>query len=100
MSRYALSGAALQELDQIWSYIAKDDPDAADRWIEKLLDACDALARNPRMGHGRADLTNKSVLFWPVDRYLIVYRVNPDHIEVVAVTQGSRDIPSFLRERA
>jgi toxin ParE1/3/4 len=99
MNGYVLSEEALHELDEIWSYIAQDDPDAADRWIEKLLDACDTLVRNPRLGHVRADFTSKSVLFWPVDAYLIVYRVSTDHIDVLAVTQGSRDIPSYLRLR-
>jgi plasmid stabilization system protein ParE len=31
---------------------------------------------------------------------LIVYRVKDEEIQIVAVTQGARDIPSFLRERA
>ena len=99
MSRYELSKDALIELDEIWSYIARDDPDAADRWIGKLLDACETVSRNPHIGHARAEITNKSVLFWPVDTYLIVYRVRADYIDVLAVTQGSRDIPAYLRRR-
>lgn len=94
MSRYVLSGEALLERDDIWSYIAQDNPKDADRWIAKPLDACEILARNPHMGHARRELTDTPVLFWPVDDYLIVYRIHPDHIEVVAITQGSRDILS------
>lgn len=99
MNPYILSSAALHELDEIWSYIAQDNPEAADRWIEKLLNACEALARNPHIGHARADITDKSVLFWPVDTYLIIYQVHPNHIGVLAITQGSRDIPPYLRRR-
>lgn len=99
MSRYVLSRAALLDLDEIWSYIARDNPDAADRWIEKLLEACETLARNPHIGHTRADITDKRVLFWPVDAYLVIYQVQSDHIDVLAITQGSRDIPSYLRRR-
>jgi plasmid stabilization system protein ParE len=51
------------------------------------------------MGHRRDDLTRFPVLFWPVGAYLIVYRVQEGLIEIVAVTQGSRDIPSFIRQR-
>ena len=36
---------------------------------------------------------------WPVGAYLIIYRAGPRPIEIVAVTQGSRDIPAFLRGR-
>jgi toxin ParE1/3/4 len=100
MNRYVLSHDALLELDEIWNYIAQNNIDAADRWIAKLLDACETVARHPRMGHTREELTDKAVLFWPVDNYLIIYRIRPDHIEVMAITRGSRDIPSYLRGRA
>lgn len=99
MKEYVLSVQAELDLDEIWSYIAQDKIDAADRWIARLFDAFDALARTPRMGHTRKDLTDYPVLFWPVGAYLILYRVQPKRIEIVAVTQGSRDIPSFLRCR-
>ena len=99
MNRYHLSNQALSELDDIWSYIAQDNPEAADRWIAKLLDACETLAHNPRMGHAREDLTERPVFFWPVDSYLIIYQIFKGEIEILAVTQGSRDIPSYLRRR-
>jgi plasmid stabilization system protein ParE len=99
MSGYVLSSEALLELDEIWGFIAQDDIEAADRWIARLLDACEMLARNPRAGHLRKDLTKDFLLFWPVGAYLIIYRMLEDAIEIVAVTQGARDIPSYLRRR-
>jgi plasmid stabilization system protein ParE len=99
MSGYVLSGEALLELDDIWSFIAQDKPEAADRWIAKLLEACETLAHNPQLGHPRVELTDKSFLFWPVGAYLLIYRILSDRIEIVAVTQGARDIPSYLRQR-
>ena len=77
----------------------EDGVDAADRWIGKLFDAFDALGRTPGMGHRREDLTSFPVLFWPVGAYLIIYRAERHPVEIVAVTQGSRDIPAFLRRR-
>ena len=99
MSAYVLSRAADLDLDEIWEYIAQDNVDAADRWIGKLFDAFDALVLNPGMGHTRNDLTSYPVLFWPVDAYLIIYRVQRQSIEIVAVSQGARDIPAFLHRR-
>jgi plasmid stabilization system protein ParE len=99
VSAYVLSRAADLDLDEIWEYIAQDNVDAADRWIGKLFDAFDALALNPGMGHTRNDLTSYPVLFWPVDAYLIIYRVQWQSIEIVAVSQGARDIPAFLHRR-
>jgi len=51
------------------------------------------------MGQKREDLTTYTVLFWPVGAYLIIYRAGRRPIEIVAVTQGSRDIPASLRRR-
>jgi plasmid stabilization system protein ParE len=51
MNRYALSSEALVDLDEIWEFIAQDDVEAAGRWIAKLLDTCEIVARNPHVGH-------------------------------------------------
>ena len=99
MSRYLLGRAAEADLNSIWEYIAQDSVDAADRWIEKLFACFESLAANPGMGHKREDLTSLPVLFWPVGSYLVLYRNQPDFIEIVAVTQGARDIPAFLDRR-
>jgi len=100
MNEYVLGRDVEWDLDEIWSYIAQDSPDAADRWVGKLFDAFEAIARNPGIGHTRKDLTLYPVFFWPVGAYLILYRVKSELVEIVAVTQGARDIPSFLRRRS
>jgi plasmid stabilization system protein ParE len=99
MRKYLLSVGAEFDLDEIWEYIANDNIDAADRWIGKLFDAFESLSRSPGLRHTRKDLTDYPVLFWPVGAYLILYRTQNKQIEIVAVTQGARDIPSFLRQR-
>ena len=100
MKKYLLGVGVAQDLDDVWTYIAQDDIDAADRWIEKLFDAFEAIGHTPGIGHKREDLTLYPVLFWPVGSYLIVYRAERGSIEIVAVTQGARDIPAFLRQRS
>ena len=99
MRGYVLGSDALLDLDNIWEYIARDNIDAADRWMEKLFDAFEALVQTPGMGHKREDLTRFPVLFWPVGAYLVIYQAERSPIEIVAVTQGSRDIPEFLHRR-
>jgi len=100
VSKYVLGIDADLDLDDIWDFIAQDSIDAADRWINKLFEAFEALGRFPGMGHKREDLTQLPVLFWPVGSYLIIYRAERSPIQIIAVTQGSRDIPTFLRGRA
>jgi antitoxin ParD1/3/4/toxin ParE1/3/4 len=57
------------------------------------------LAQTPAIGHKRENLTPFPILFWPVGAYLILYRERSELIEIVAVTQGARDIPAFLSRR-
>lgn len=99
MSGYILAIDAVVDLEDIWDYIAADSPDAADRWLAKLFDAFEAIGRSPGAGHQRQDLTAYPVRFWTVGAYLIIYRAERQPVQIVAVTQGSRDIPSFLRRR-
>jgi plasmid stabilization system protein ParE len=80
VSGYRLSVDAELDLDKIWEYIAADSNDAADRRIRKLFDAFEVLARTP-------------------GAYYIIYRADLQPIKIVAVTQGSRDIPAFLSQR-
>jgi plasmid stabilization system protein ParE len=100
MSSYVLSRDADRELDELWDYIAADSVDAADRLAAKLMDAFEALARHPGMGHKRHDLTSHPVLFWPVGNYLVIYRAESSPIEVLAIVHGARDIPTFLLGRS
>ena len=100
MSDFILDADAVLDLEDIWDYIASDCIEAADRWIEKLFDAFEAIARMPGIGHKREELTNYPILFSSVGAYLIIYRAMPGKpVEIVAITQGSRDIPVFLRRR-
>jgi plasmid stabilization system protein ParE len=90
-------------LTLIWttsgSIFAQDNIDAADRWIGKLFDAFEAIGQTPGVGHKREDLIAYPVLFFPVGAYLIIYRAIGPTVEIVAVTQGARDIPTFLQRR-
>jgi plasmid stabilization system protein ParE len=60
-----------------------------------LRNNCAIAQHRPR----RKDLGGHPVLFRTVGDYLIIYRADHRPIEIVAVTQGSRDIPAFLRRR-
>ena len=44
------------DLDEIWLYIAQDNPAAADRFLDKIEERCRTLAQFPHMGKGREEL--------------------------------------------
>ena len=52
MSRAVLTRRAEEDLVEIWSYIADENPAAADRLLNEIDDACLTLAEAPRSGRG------------------------------------------------
>jgi addiction module RelE/StbE family toxin len=93
--RLVYTPKAAADFQQIWSYISKNNLEAADRLVSEIRDECRRLLKNPRLGHKRTDLTARPVRFWPVRRfYLIIYEVQKAQILVVRILHGSQDIAS------
>jgi plasmid stabilization system protein ParE len=92
-----LSPEALADLQEIWLYIAGDNPAAADELEADIYQACELLARNPRLGHKRPDLTNEPVLFWPVrGRYLMIYQRATQPLKIARILHAARDVREEL----
>ncbi len=89
MTRIVRSPRAAEDLIELWTYIAVDDPAAADRMLDLIEEKLGMLAANPALGPARPDIAREVRLF-PVRRYVILYRVLPDGIEVVRVVHGMR----------
>jgi len=51
MNGYALTPLAKADIFEIWSYIATDSEDAADRVEQAIYDACAFLAEGHLRGH-------------------------------------------------
>ena len=90
------SSRAELDLIEIWSYIAKDDPRAADSQLDRINSACQLLAENPEGGPRREDLA-RGLRFYPVQNYLIFYTVSEAGIIVARVLHGARDYPQEFR---
>jgi antitoxin ParD1/3/4/toxin ParE1/3/4 len=96
---YELSAEVQNDLFEIWQRIAADSVELADRIEDEFHEVFAALARMPGQGHLRRDLTSKSVLFFPLYSFLIIYQPETKPIRVLAVVRGKRDIKSLLSKR-
>ena len=86
-----IARSALGDLEQIRSYIARENPSAAETFCQKLLDACNSLRSFPERGGIIAE--RPGTRFVLVHRYLIVYRID-DHSRTVRVLRfwhGARE---------
>lgn len=90
-----LSLQAHTDLQEIWLFIAQDSEVAADRFIDRILQTCQRLARTPRIGRPREELAT-GLRSHPFDKYLIFYRIGKSGIEVARVLSGFRDIDTLF----
>jgi len=97
MKPYRLTSKAEDDFFTIWTRIAADNLEAADRLECDLFDACQRLADKPDLGHFRRDLTDKPVRFFAVrGTYLIVYDPSSEPLAVLRALHGARDVLSHL----
>lgn len=86
------SEEAEQDLEEIWLYIAGDNPRVATEFVYKIKNACDVLlAENPKAGKERNDLL-EGLRQFPVQNRLIFYRIHTENIEIVRIFHGAQDI--------
>jgi toxin ParE1/3/4 len=85
MTGYDFHPEAVVDLDEIWEFIARDNPIAADKVIAEILAALDNLVSFPKQGHKRPDLTTRPLRFTLVHEYLISYAPDEKPLWVVAV---------------
>ncbi|KAF0093518.1 MAG: hypothetical protein E1N59_2787 [Puniceicoccaceae bacterium 5H] len=60
---YRLSREAESDLEQIWIYIALDNPEAADGVVDFLEAQLQRLSRNPQIGRPRLDICSDALCF-------------------------------------
>ena len=102
MSGFVFHPDAVADLNEIWEYIAADNPGAADRVLEEIREAIRSLVPFPQQGHRRSDLSSRPLRFYPVRDYLIAYAPDEKPLVVLAILHGRRNprvIAALLRER-
>src|ERR1700740_1549977 len=86
MSEYRFTPQAVDDLFEIWSYVAGDSLDGANRVEEAVHSTWAFLADSPHAGRIREDLTALPLRFW---------RCSPFGIAGSSTTQSRRRCKSF-----
>ncbi len=92
---YRLTRSARLDMLRIWSYIANDSEDAADRFFVLLKEHFQLLGRNPRIGRPRDEL-RAGYRSFAVGHYVIFYRMQEKGVEIMHVLHGKRDLDSLF----
>lgn len=84
-------------------YIAEDNPDAADRFLDFVEQALSAPADMPQMGALRT-FNNpglQGIRMWPIkgfEKHLIFYRHIAGNIEIIRILHTARDTEALLNQ--
>jgi len=101
-----VSPAAQADIDDTAEYISIDNVDAGYRFLVGVDETLDRLIDMPGLGTPREYLNNRlsglrSVPIRGFRNWLLFYRVVQDHVEVIRVLHGARDLAAlFLDEPA
>lgn len=100
MSKYQFTPEALSDLVELWSYIAADSVDAADRVEAAVHAACTLAADKPLAGQIREDLTALPLRLWLVQPYRncwLVYDPKTTPLQIIRVLHSARNISRILK---
>ena len=90
-----ISDEAIADLVDIWSYIAEDYPERADRFVDEIRSQCESLSETPMIGRERSELL-PGMRSFPFGRYLIFYRIAEESLQIVRVLSGYRDLEALF----
>jgi toxin ParE1/3/4 len=92
VSRVRFAKRAREDLVDIWLHVAHGGSESvADRIVDRIEARCRQLKDHPRLGPERSDIGEgaRSLL---VERWLALYRLMPDGVQIVRILDGARDL--------
>lgn len=97
MSNYIISPSASRDLNQIADYFLTKNLEAGEKLFQEFNKKCQNLANFPSMGRSYAHI-KPSLRGLPLDRYVILYQVLDDGVEILRVVSGYRDLESLFTD--
>lgn len=93
------SPAALEDVDDIAGYIARDSIFYAAAVVEEVLAAASGLNQFPQSGRIVPELNQPDIREHFVYSYRLIYRIEQAHILVTAVIHGRRLLDDVMTSR-
>ncbi len=83
---------AVQNLSAIYTYIAENSSQNAEKLVDKLTRRSEQIANFPLSGRIVPEFETKQIREVIESSYRIIYYIKPDQIEILAVIHGSQQI--------
>jgi len=99
MARLLRTSQALQDLDDIWDYIAQDNVQAADKLLDQFHERFRLLSQHPQLGEQQRLLADGAYRRFVHGNYVIYYRPEENGILILRILHGARDLDAdFMGE--
>ena len=83
---------ALKHLLDIYEYISQNSPTYATRMVDRLTRRSEQIANFPMSGREVPEYEAKDIREVIEKPYRIIYRLNPDQIDILAVVHAARQL--------
>ena len=90
MTQVIWAPQAIEDVEAIRAYVARDSPPYADLVVERIVAAVARLESHPLSGRVVPEVGDQSLREIIQGSYRIVYRVNRDVVEIITVFHGAR----------
>lgn len=96
MTKVILSKAADADLENIFDYTLEEfGLDQAISYVSGFDETFKIISENPEIGRKRKEI-REELRSLTKDKHVIFYRILNNHIRIVRILHGSRDLPKFL----
>lgn len=96
MKKVIFAPDAISDLEGIGAYIAADNPARAVSFIGELQEVAYRIADAPQAYRARDDIA-PGLRMAVKGRYVLLFRVRTDRIEIARILHGARDLPRVVK---
>ena len=92
-----ISPEVYDNLREIKEYISKDNPVAAKKVVDEILDEIEKLKYRASIGTSLANRVRRKtrLKFILVHKYIVIFELNPETVEVVLVVHSARKLEAL-----
>lgn len=87
------SPLAIERASEIAGYIARGNPDAAERWVNEVFGKAEVLKAFPESGRIVPETADKTIRELIYGNYRIIYRLQEKQISILTIRHGKQILP-------
>ncbi|MCX5805812.1 MAG: type II toxin-antitoxin system RelE/ParE family toxin [Proteobacteria bacterium] len=91
--RIIWSPLAIDRVSEIATYIAQENPAAAEKWVDTVFRKVEDLQDFPESGRVVPETENKAIRELIYGNYRLIYRLEEKRISVLTVRHGKQILP-------